>query len=110
MSRRDAPVVTRKVPMPPYAWTMTKERTGTVWGVDLQVSDDRVLLLSAYRSLGGRWTWTAILHRITKKSLSYDTRIARGIERTLSEAKPAAEAATEDWLVEQMGLDVDGLG
>ncbi len=103
MARQGEPIVTRKVPLPPYTWQMTRERSGTVWGVDLHVSDDRVALLSAYRSLGGRWTWTVILHRLTKKGLAYDTRIARGIERTLTEAKPAAEAATRDWLVEQMG-------
>ena len=109
MASRPSHLVTRNVALPPYTWQMTKERTGTVWGVDLHVSDDRVVLLSAYRSLGGRWSWTVLLHRITKKGLAYDTRIARGIERTLTEAKPAAEAATQSWLVQQMGLDPDDL-
>ena len=108
MSNRGV-VVTRTVALPPYAWSMTKERSGTIWGVDLQVSDNRVVLLSAFRSLGGRWTWTVHLHRITKKSLAYDTRIARGIARTLTLAKPAAEAATKAWLGEQMGPGADDL-
>lgn len=109
MAHLGEPVVTRKVLLPPYTWQMTKERTGTVWGVDLHVSDDRVLLLSAFRSMGGRWSWTVLLHRITKKGLAYDTRIARGVASTLTKAKPTAEAATQDWLVQQMGLDPDHL-
>lgn len=110
MASRGAPVVvTRSVALPPYAWSMTKERSGTVWGVDLQVSDNRVVLLSAFRSIGGRWSWTVHLYRITKKSLAYDTQITRGVERTLTQAKPAAEAATKAWLVEQMGAGADDL-
>lgn len=109
MASRGEPIVTRTVALPPYTWEMTKERAGTVWGVDLRVSDDRVVLLSAYRSLGGRWTWTVLLHRITKKGLAYDSRIGRGIAGTLTAAKPAAEAATRDWLVDQLGLDPNDL-
>ncbi len=96
-------VAARNVALPPYTWTMTKERSGTVWGVDLHVSDNRVVLLSAFRSMGGRWSWTVVLYRITKKNPVWDRQIGRGAERTLTEAKPAAEAVTRDWLIEQMG-------
>ena len=109
MARRRAPLVTRTVALPPYTWQMTNEHSGTLWGVDLQISDDHVVALRAYRGLGGRWTWTVHKYHISKNELAYGTRIGRGIEATLTQAKPAAEAATQAWLIEQIGLSSDDL-
>lgn len=109
MARSPSSVVTRDVALPPYTWRMAKELSGTVWGLDLTVSEDRIVALRAYRSMGGRWSWTVHLYRVGATELAYETRIGRGVAGTLSEAKPAAEAATQDWLIEQMGLDPDDL-
>lgn len=67
------------------------------------------MALRAYRGLGGRWTWTVHHYQINESELAYGTRIGRGIEATLTRAKPAAEAATQAWLIEQRGLNVEDL-
>ena len=108
MARRRVPIVDDDVALPPYRWQMGRNFSGTIWGIDVPVSEKHLLSLASYRGHGGRWTWSVELYRRRiKKDPSYVRRIGRGVEGTLSGAKPAAEAAVRAWLVEQLGYDPD---
>ncbi len=108
MAQRRVPIVDDDVAMPPHTWQMGRTSSGTIWGLDLPVSEKHFLSIASYRGHGGRWTWSVELYRRrVRKDPSYVRRIGRGAEGTLGQAKPAAEAAVRAWLVEQMGYDPD---
>lgn len=108
MARRRIPIVEDGVALPPYRWQMGRNFSGTIWGIDVPVSEKHLLSLTSYRSHGGRWTWSVELYRRrVQKDPSYVRRIGRGVEGTLGRAKPAAEAAVRAWLIEQLGYDPD---
>ena len=70
--------------MPPYEWRHQR------------------LELFAQRRTSGRWAWDITIYRFDRGQ--YVGQVARGVEPTLTAAKPAAEAATHDWLVDQLDL------
>ena len=68
--------------------------------VNLPISERHDLQLMAQRGTAGRWTWTLTIYRTG--STDQVTRIARGVQPTLTAPKPAAEAAARTWLTEQL--------
>lgn len=56
----------------------------------------------AQRGTTSRWTWTVTIYRTG--STDQVTRIARGVQPTLTAAKPAAEAGARTWLADQLEL------
>lgn len=108
MARRRVPIVDDDIVLPPYRWQMGRNFSGTIWGLELRVSEKHFLSLTSFRGHGGRWIWEVVLYRRrVRKDPSYVRRVGRGVEGTLGLAKPAAEAAVRAWLVEQLGYDPD---
>ena len=102
-TRRRRQLVTRDdVPLPPYEWSHDRSGVKSAWGVNLPISERHDLQLMAQRGTAGRWTWTLTIYRTG--STDQVTRIARGVQPTLTAAKPAAEAAARAWLAEQLEL------
>lgn len=102
-TRRRQQLVTRDdVPPPPYQWSHDRSGVKSAWGVNLQISERHDLQLMAQRGTAGRWTWTLTIYRTG--STDQVTRIARGVQPTLTAAKPATEAAAGTWLADQLEL------
>ena len=106
--RRRQLVTFDDVALPPYTWTHGRRGTRSTWGVNLPISTRHDLQLMAQRGTAGRWTWTVIIYRTGKTD--HVAHIARGVEPTLTAAKPAAEAAARTWLLEQLGVPEDDRG
>ena len=102
-TRRRQPLVTRDdVPLPPYEWSHDRSGPQSAWGVNLPISERHDLQLMAQRGTAGRWSWTLTIYRTG--STDQVTRIARGVQPTLTAAKPVAETAARGWLTDQLGL------
>lgn len=100
--RRQQLVTRDDVPLPPYEWSHDRSGSKSAWGVNLPISERHDLQLMAQRGTAARWTWTLTVYRTA--TTDQVTRIARGVQPTLTAAKPAAEAAARAWLAEQLEL------
>ncbi|MHA6510824.1 hypothetical protein [Tessaracoccus sp. Y1736] len=100
--RRQHLVTLDDVPLPPYEWSHARSGVKSAWGVNLPISERHDLQLMAQRGTAGRWTWTLTIY--STGSTDQVTRIARGVQSTLTAAKPAAEAAARTWLADQLEL------
>lgn len=95
------------VPLPPYEWSHVRRGARSTWGVSLAISERHDLQLMAQRGTAGRWSWTVTVYRAGGNV--HVTRVAGGVEPTLSAARPAAEAAVGLWVSDQLDLPEDTL-
>ncbi len=91
-TRRRRQLVTRDdVPLPPYSGASRSGSRSRRGVPSLPISRRHDLQLMAQRGTAERWTWTLTIYRTG--STDQVTRIARGVQPTLTAAKPTAEAA-----------------